>query len=622
MLLGIVLPLVFLTCVEKYSYYLRPVELIPTYGTAWLFLAFPVALLSLLLRITVRWTAVPLWIVGTSLAGTLVSAAVIWLQTFGLSARSAGFNEITLFLISIGAGLVICGSAPGRSLLRKLYPLAKYGTGLGALCLLSLPWSRWQQDPPVASPIVAVAADKSLFRPNLVLVTVDTLSAEHMSLYGATRPTTPGLESFARAATTFERAYANANFTTSGISSILTGTRPWTHRAVQQPSAPLDGVRGTSLPALLRHAGYQTAYVSTSAFAGASKNGLGVYFEVHRDDRIAWPSICLDRLSAILPYDCAAAELPLFRVADAVGRRVRQALLRERTNRDYDPDIASRSALDWLAAADKRRPTFLWIHFLPPHDPYAAPQPWLGRFDPSPAARTTVDSEPLPLFAFGFLPKERVQVLEARYDESVAYSDYYITRFAERALQLLGDNTAVVITADHGESFEHGYGMHTGPGLFEPLIHIPLIVRFPAQRDGVRAPVTAEQVDIAPTLAELAGVPSPTGWEGHSLVSYRSPAASVDEATWTPAFAMNFEENPRRGAITTGSIAVIDGHWKLVHYMGALHYPQMPPLHDALYDLSQDPGELVNRIVERPGEAGRLRRLISEQLDRHGRALP
>jgi arylsulfatase A-like enzyme len=84
---------------------------------------------------------------------------------------------------------------------------------------------------------------------------------------------------------------------------------------------------------------------------------------------------------------------------------------------------------------------------------------------------------------------------------------------------------------------------------------------------------------------------------------------------------MSFEQNPRFAALRTGSVAVIQGPWKLVHYMGALHYPFMPPLHDELYDLAADPDERNNLAAENPTEVRHLRALIDAQLARHGRSI-
>jgi arylsulfatase A-like enzyme len=323
-----------------------------------------------------------------------------------------------------------------------------------------------------------------------------------------------------------------------------------------------------------------------------------------------------------LPYACPANQLAPFVFAWKLAGLVSQRLFDRSPNWEFDPQAAIRPALEWLSTADKHKPIFLWVHLLPPHSPYAAPQPWLGKFDASMAARTEADSDSEDAYLFGRVPKERAHVLEARYDESISYVDYFVGRFLKQSLDLLGDNTALIVTADHGESFDHGYGMHTGPGLYESIIHIPLIIKLPHQSHGSRASVVAEQIDVAPTIAELAGVAPSVSWEGRSLAAMGSSSQADGSTPAAPVFAMNFEENHRNSALTTGSVAVIDGGWKLIHYMGALHYPLMPPLHDELYDLSTDPNELTNRIAARPEETDRLRRLIAAQLVRHGAALP
>ena len=135
-------------------------------------------------------------------------------------------------------------------------------------------------------------------------------------------------------------------------------------------------------------------------------------------------------------------------------------------NRHYDPGESVQTALAWLKTVDKSRPVFLWLHLFPPHSPYAAPAPWLGRFDPSTEGRDIDGTDPVDNFAFRELTPQRVHVLDARYDEAVQYVDSYAGAFLTEALATLGDNTAVVIMADHGESFANGYGGHGGPGLY------------------------------------------------------------------------------------------------------------------------------------------------------------
>ncbi|HEY2590762.1 MAG TPA: hypothetical protein VGI35_04140, partial [Steroidobacteraceae bacterium] len=114
----------------------------------------------------------------------------------------------------------------------------------------------------------------------------------------------------------------------------------------------------------------------------------------------------------------------------------------------------------------------------------------------------------------------------------------------------------------------------------------------------------------------IANVSPAPDWEGVSLLS--AARASASSTIRHDAFSMNFEENPRRAALTRGSVAVIEGDWKLIHYVGAPHYTLMPALHDELYDLASDPGERANVAREHPQEVTHLLHLIDEQLARHG----
>ena len=645
-LLGIALPLTFATHTEPFLFDFRAIDLLPIYATAWLVLAAVALPAWIVLTLALAGLELPrrapfpllaraLRIVLIALAAVIVVDALAycfqtWLGTFGHSLRVPG-----ALVLVIGAALGIWAAltAVGRSGLRTLAGIGAACTMLGALTVASLPLFGWHHAG--SRTIVSAPGAK---HPNILLLTIDALSAQHMSLYGAARPTTPNLDAFAQHATTFDRAYADGNFTTPGIASILTGTRPWTNRALQLPTWSLDTTRYTSLPAVLRRNGYRLGYVSTNAHAGGSAQGFGGYFQFARTDRTRELTFCTDGLSRHLRFICAASEVPPVAELDHLIDVVRGP----RSNLEYDPRLAIDPALAWLAGVDRDQPIFLWMHLFPPHSPYAAPAPWLGTFDPSPLARDAAHTQPHWGWLLSRLPAAQVQTLEARYDESVAYVDHYAGEFLRRAQELLGPNTVIIVTADHGESFAHGYGAHTGPGLYDEIIRVPLIVKLPSQTVGRRSEALAEQVDIAPTVAEITGLPSAPDWEGRSLLGECSAtepgsaggsdgsggsggsggstgsAGSGSGTAGPPVFSMSFEQNPRLAPLKTGSVAVIDGKWKLVHYMGALHYPDMPRLHDELYDLTVDPGETVNRAAEEPAVVQRLRQLIDVELARHG----
>ena len=518
-------------------------------------------------------------------------------------------------LLSIALAVPLALTHAGRALLLRLRPAAMFLAALGGLSTLSLPFFRNSAPASAAASDSTAASAVMPDRPNIVLVTIDALSAQNMSLYGAKRQTTPRLDALGLEATVFDRFYANSNFTTSSTASILTGTRPWTHRAFQIFSWPTEATRRTSLPAQLARAGYWTGYVATNSFAGASRLGFGSYFSFGRGDEVPVAVACPDRVAAMLPYECPAVQvLPLLFV-QKLWFKLQTALVIGRSNRHYDPSQGVQAALEGLEVADRRRPVFLWLHLFPPHSPYAAPAPWLGRFDSSAEARDLESSNPEDNYVFRDLAPERIRIQEARYDESVQYVDHYAGDFVTQALKMLGDNTVVVVTSDHGEGFANGYGGHGGPGLYDSIIHVPLIVKLPHQRHPMRIAALVEQVDLAPTLAELAGITPPVSWEGRSLLPLCT-GADAQSLPLRPVFAMNFEENHRRSALTTGSVAVIEGPWKLVRYTGALHYPQMPHLDDELYDLLSDPGETTNRASDEPTELEHLRELAILELNR------
>jgi arylsulfatase A-like enzyme len=651
--LGVALPLTFASHSDQFLYDFHAIDLVPIYATAWVVLAaaaipFWIVVTAGLLGLeAVRrppgpWLAGALRAVLLGLTAVLVIATLIhclrtWLGTFGAGLPLSA-NEVLGLAVLLGALAV--ATRAGRSTLRALTPVAAVFTAAGLLSLVSLPIFGWPHGGAMAASLPAASGvagpapasgpgeavpvsattppPRDARRPNIILLSIDALSAPHMSLYGYARPTTPELAKFARGAMVFERAYSNGNFTTPGIASILTGTLPWTHRALTLPVWPLAYTRRTSIPAMLERAGYRTGYVSTNAIAGAAKQGFAQYFQFARPDRTGHVGLCSDRLSRDLRYVCAASETaPLEEMEDIAAQ------FRTPGNQEHDPGLALRPALHWLETAPRNEPIFLWVHLFPPHSPYAVPKPWLGMFDSSGRDRTAASTQPYWAWIQSTLTPQQIQTLEARYDEATAYMDAYVGPFLQRALAALGPNTAIIITADHGESFAHGYGAHTGPGLYDEIIHIPLILKLPGETAGQRCERPAEQADIAPTLAALAGIRAPADWAGRSLLGACHAAPAAGPQAHRAIFSMNFEQNPRFAALRTGSVAVIQGRWKLIHYMGALHYPDMPALHDQLYDLITDPGERTNLAARHPATVQRLRSLIEAALAVHGgRVIP
>jgi len=619
--LGIGLPLTFAGQARPAAMYLRASELIPLYATEWIILAPLGLIVAASFAILDLAVVKSRWRIERGTVAKVGFAIVIATSFFfGASTWIATFRNAPPLMQSSKYFLIVLAASAGIAVIRGwfhaeiaiLATMARFLSVVGSVTLLSLPFVRGTI--PRAHAELSAAIHRLTSSPNIVLISIDTLAAEHLQPYGSLRQTSPNIAEFSSHAIVFQRFHANANFTTPAIASILTGAPPWTHRALQLDGHANPASIIESLPARLHEAGYQTAYFGSNPYAGARRQGYSAYFD-HEDSDSDWIyGPCFDALTLRLPYLCPAAAnllikvtyLTVVRAAGAVG------FLRLSPHSDLERIVARVGR--WTEGHD-RAPVFLWVHFFPPHEPYAAPEPWLGQFDYSLAARSTLDSNPARFFDMSLEPASRINTLEARYDESVAYMDYYVGKLISVTRQNLGPNTAILLTADHGESFDHGYGSHGGVMLYEDLIHIPLIIALPSAAVGLdRRNELAAQIDLAPTIAAIARVASSPSWDGQSLLT---PPTSGDLRT---IFAMNFEQNDSRGPLTTGTIAALQSNWKLVRFFGKPRYSNMPRLQTQLFDLAEDPHEHRNVASIHSDVVAVLTAQIDKQLAIHGNA--
>lgn len=624
-IVGAFLPVEFLSEANGYLGYMRAWELFPVFGWQWLFYAFTGLVTSLLIIFSIRLMAK----LFNFQAETMVGRIVPWLSVllvmlsmlrgarlwFGTSSYSSvtlpSINWITVVLTGAICAFVIKRYA---HLAYNLIGLVQFTALVGLVLTLIAPVVTWTQSPVEGVlPKINNAGNRAK-RPNIVLITVDALTANHMSLYGYNRATTPNLELLSKEADVYDRFYANSNITTSSVNSILHGVRPWTHRAVQLPAMPLISVAREGLVGRLKAAGYKTTAVATNRFAAPYTNLTKQYF-----DKVAYGQI--NRLSArigiiltIFPHIH-----PLFRelikdqpVDEYIDRLLIHAGVYTWTDH-YDPERAFSHLRGMIQTGRTDQPIFSWIHLYPPHSPYASPPPFLGVFDSSSRHRTRDDSTP-PWCYLAAADKTFPDEYVGRYDESIAYVDSHIGRFIDwLKTQGVYDDALIVITADHGESFSHGYGDHSGPAMHEDLIHVPLIIKEPRQRAGRRISFLSEQIDLMPTMLDYAGLPTAVKGEG---VSIRNSVSL--EKMGKPIFSMNFQQSYCFGELNTGTVVMIDGDWKYVHYFGDIQYPMMPELVDSLYNLRSDPGENVNLVTVQSAIAKQMLAAIERQLQIHG----
>lgn len=539
------------------------------------------------------------------IALALLHGMLLWSQYFAYSDDYQWLRQVGVVVLSAAAGPFLARrlgeqhiSALGAVLRASAVVAAIVAVGAALVAARSAPDDR-----------PAPGAQQAGNRPSIFLITIDTLSALYLPMYGYDRPTAPRLAEFAGGASVFLRNYANSNFTTPAMNSIMQGTRPWTHRAVQLEARPLDE-SAASLPALLKAAGYFTAAVSTNAWAGPRHLGLERHFSALSENNLcpaADPALVLPpELQVAIKSSLAWRAVHSFIVwaSDRIGLCA---------GRHFDPELAFAEARRLLARAPGGQPLFLWVHLFPPHDPYITPAPFAGAFAPSLQARDRASTIPPYLFEAG----ERLDfpgLWLLRYLEAIRYLDHHVGAFLDELKKKgLFAPSLIVITADHGESFSRFYGHHGGPGLHEELVRVPLLLKAPGQTERKEVRQLSEQVDLMPTILELAAIAPRPRLEGVSL----APALR-GQAIERPVFSMNFQQATRLGPLDAGSVAMLEGRWKYVHYLGKFHYPRMPPLEDALYDLAADPRETSSQIALQPRLAARMRKEIDARLREHG----
>ncbi len=397
---------------------------------------------------------------------------------------------------------------------------------------------------------------------NVLLYVIDTLRADHLSLYGYRRPTTPELETLAQKALVFDAIYAPGPSTLGSIPAMMSSIRP--------SAIPVKELRRSPEPTLAERfsaAGYRTAaFLANPVLRGdvGFKRGFEI-FEI------------------VAPPPTPGSPFP-----GHDARRLHETLL------------------EWLEGDQDRRPLFLWVQSFDPHYPYEMPADLAERFPPEPVPPTprvvrplTADARAMQeMFArvIGKPLAEDPLLDPGAYDASIAYADRELSRLlVELERRGLLENTIVAITSDHGEALgnlddgtvQHGHSLH------EEIVRVPLVISIPGGT-GARVGGLASLMDLAPALLGLAGMP---------------PTSAAISGEACPPIAVG----QRLGGGLTGGESgvwrqpvagwfVREGRWKLLVDGGK----------PRLFDLETDPLEARDVAADHP--------LRVEQLVQRGRA--
>ncbi|MBK7925222.1 MAG: sulfatase [Gemmatimonadetes bacterium] len=494
----------------------------PVYAAVFLGLGLPLLLVGLLR---------PAWapLLAPAVALTLLTATLLFIFAGNRLATTA------LVLLSLGVGIRggqwigarFARWAPGlrrASLALLLVTAAGAGAGL---------WSRR----------VALAAGRAgTALPNVLLIILDTVRAESLSLYGYPRPTTPRMDEFARGGVVFDSAMSVTSWTLPSHGSMFTGRY---HQEISTDwLRPLDAADRV-LAEAFRDAGYSTAaFVANLAYT-TRESGLARGFETFRDYKFTLRQAWLD---------CSLCAGVTLRYTGT-----------KRFRRDNEPKSGAEVNAEFLQWLDARRPErfFVFLNLFDAH----APRPRIPAGSPWDAGNR----------------------LQDRYDYAINLTDGYVGALLD-SLQARGilDSTLVVIASDHGEHMgEHGLKEH-GNSLYLPVLHVPLLLRGPGVAAGARVRRLVTLRDLAETIratVQLPGAPFP----GVSLAPLWQGA---DSATPSPVLAQIIKgiNTPPSDPVTSGTMNAVLGH--------DLHYVLWGDGREELYRLSTDPAAATNLAAQ------------------------
>ncbi|HEY1946658.1 MAG TPA: sulfatase-like hydrolase/transferase [Bryobacteraceae bacterium] len=438
------------------------------------------------------------------------------------------------------------------------------------------------------NPLVTSAAKKS--RPNILIYTIDTARADHASVYGYARNTTPFLKKLAATGVVFDDCQAQATWTKSSVASLMTSLYAFTHGIVSDLDTIPAGA--TTLATQLREAGYVTASIISTPYAGKA-TGLERGFDTLLESAVV------------------------------------QRQVNTRTDRFTDSAALNRTVFPWLEQHHDE-PFFLYAHATDPHAPYGPPPPFDALFA-KPSETAAYDRAYASLRRdhqygggdvisremcrkAGVDPDSFIRQAIDRYDGEIRHNDRSLELLVGKLKQLgVLDNTLIIVLSDHGEEFwDHGWTAH-GQSVYQELTHVLLMMWNPSLLPAPRKidePV--QLIDVMPTVLDLLGLKTPPIVEGQSLMPLtrgqkferRSPVAST-------RFAVVQSEGliPEN---STDSFALLDSHWKFIYRNKAAKAGIKKV---ELYDRTTDSAEQHDVAAGHPKEVEAMIGTLSQWID-------
>lgn len=327
--------------------------------------------------------------------------------------------------------------------------------------------------------------EKQSSRPNILLIGIETLRADHVGHLGYHRDTTPTFDKLAEEGVAFSRAIATSSWTMPTVMSVLTSLYPGVHKMTGSQKKLPEG-RNTLADILKKNDYVTAAFISNPTLN--NRYGFSKGFDLYDDFSV---DIELD--------------LNLFEKNDKVGLHVHNA----KTN-----EVVNHASIDWLRK-NHDKPFFMFVFYFDPHYDYIPPPPFDTVFDHNYDGSTDgrgIIGKPRP-------PQRDLDHIIALYDGEILYTDSYISKLLGKFTEYgILDDTLIIVFGDHGDEFyEHGSTAH-GSSLYSELTHIPLAFRWPSVIPrGRRVSAMVSQVDIMPTILDYLNIEHDGFMQGSSL---------------------------------------------------------------------------------------------------------
>jgi arylsulfatase len=403
---------------------------------------------------------------------------------------------------------------------------------------------------------MACASPETTGSPNFLFITIDALRADHMGIYGYERNTSRYLDKFFRDGTVYEYAYSTEANTGPSVVSFLSGTLPQDNGVrLMLQHVPEDMMLVSDY---LTDAGYHTAGIVSNIVLTSEATSLNLHFD-YFDDYVDEKE----------PY-----------------RNVYERNARATTD----------AGIQWMVTThDPKKPFFLWLHYQDPHGPYHPPPDKPVSFSHDEPLR--IDIRKVPNYQRERGLNDGLEYVDL-YDEEIAYMDHHVGRLLNSfKKQGLLKNTVVIFSADHGESMmEHERWFTHGYHVYDEIIRVPLLFRFPDSKPSNRVPDRVSLLDLMPTFLNLAGLEPPSDIRGRVIGSWKGDR---------PVYAQG-------------------GQWRSLHLadrkwiINVKTKDPIPPIRHASYELDTDPMELHPMEWLVTDEAERFFKLIENDPDPGG----